>query len=1684
MKKTNDRHGNRYGRGRRRTGISCLKRAGIIGLSMLIAATSDTSVTEALMVRAEEEKSKQCVITSFMPLPEDIATQTACTGTELEELRFPDTLEATGSYEEVPDDSGEEKPEEGDTPEKEKPEDEKQPGKPEQDDPTGEDDQDKDKTDEKPEEGDAQTGEPSGDDTAGGGQAGEEPKEGDQPDDEVKDDNKSPEDQTGDRKPEAQEKDEEPETPTENKDQEDQKEEEKKDGESADSGASEGEPAPENPKAEEPSGDKSRETEQSGKTPADDNGSDETSGEAEQTAEARVYIDMLDDILSTVEDKVIALFNHVTVEENRIMLASNMAEAEQEADAQTLTQVVSVEPATWDCISEYDSETEGCYVFMPVLPEGYVLADGVAVPEIVVIISGQEVQDSIKTQKDVKVFAEEKAPVSGKCGSSVSWRYDKGSGTLKITGSGAMDDFNELNAPWRTYQEEIRSIEIGSGVTSIGNYAFFKCSSLSAASIPGGMASIGEAAFFECSSLTGIAIPDSVTSVGGSAFFNCSSLGEIRIPSGSKVDSLAFYGCSGVAKIEVPAGAAVAATAFEGCANAFLYFPKSLSLGATDGTRANIAYKVAGGNTSLEIVRVAEGLGRINFPVSVGGGTVWEANWNKYPAVEITHDGLEHRYADGSSECAVCGYQKAPEIRIDYINETLTGFETGKAYSYSIAGGVSGTLSADAGRILPIREAWFGRTISIAVQGVGNAQELPIPSRPAAPEGVKAQGVSASGKDGKLLNVSPTMEYSTKEDTDYKPVKGDSVDGLSAGTYYVRYKAVAETGDTKGAFHSLPEEVIIEAHKLEPEKTPEAVIDYEKEALIKLTGGAKYRIGIGETTGTDFTAKSDGSIQIEEAWFGKTISVIRTGDGKNTEDSDEQVLFIPRRPAAPMNIGTDISSGKADGALTGVTSAMVYRPVGSDKWLEITGTTVNNLKPGRYEIRYKATNKDFASETAVVIIASADRVKEKTPAAGIDYEKETLTGLKAEVTYLINDSEMEAEAGGIILLEEEWIGSTLRIVKVGDQINTDDSEPQELPIPPRPAAPEEVEAKPVTAVGKNDGKLVNVNKTMQYHRAADEEEDEEEETKEKWVAVSGTEVSKLKPGTYFIRIKAVKGKSFRSEAVERTVQEAELKPEAKPSAAIDYKLEKMTGLTKNTKYAIIDQYGNYLTDDDIKADKNGDIAIDESWMLGADIGIVRIGNQFSTEDSEPFKLFIPERPAAPQGIVAVDEFGKGAKNGRLLNVTSDMQYRKENAKEWTNIKGQEVNKLAPGVYYVRYRADQAGEKFASSAAEYTITAYERQQEPEPAAYISFAEEHFYSLVPGAFYKINNGKKKQADENGEIGIISEWMGKEVSIVKAGDGVTTSDSPPYSIFVPKRRSAPSGIKAFPESGEGTKDGKLTGLNDEMEYRPAGGEWMNVYGDTLESLAPGKYEIRLAYTDSEFVSKSVQAIIYAYGKVPQTPAQDKNDGSQSEDAEGEQSDETGSQNGSSQAGGSSGSGKAGSAAAGSKAAGGKQNGQEIPAEMSVSSAVEPQANEGSQPDQRKKDADGRFTGTAIADSGEDGSGSDGNADGGRQTGKTEVSAQGKDDGPEAAQKQNNAETDTETEKVSHGQYSTDGAVYTERARGRMSEFYNFVLDLADSRNPGWIAIILAEPFAFLLILIYLLGRKNREKKCQAEH
>ena len=201
---------------------------------------------------------------------------------------------------------------------------------------------------------------------------------------------------------------------------------------------------------------------------------------------------------------------------------------------------------------------------------------------------------------------------SGTCGDNLTWSLNS-EGTMTISGTGMMKDYESYSGPWGTMRDSIKKIVIESGVTSIGKHAFIHCTELTSVSIPGSVKTIGirafnncgklssvsmaygievieQEAFCFCTSLKALSIPNSVTSIGKYSFNGCKSLTSLTIssglttigtysfgcceklrsiviPSGVKsIDDYAFYDCKELTKLTIPDSMqTIAGYAFENC---------------------------------------------------------------------------------------------------------------------------------------------------------------------------------------------------------------------------------------------------------------------------------------------------------------------------------------------------------------------------------------------------------------------------------------------------------------------------------------------------------------------------------------------------------------------------------------------------------------------------------------------------------------------------------------------------------------------------------------------------------------------------------------------------------------------------------------------------------------------------------------------------------------------------------------------------------------------------------------------------------------------------------------------------------------------------------------------------------------------------------------------------------------
>ena len=121
---------------------------------------------------------------------------------------------------------------------------------------------------------------------------------------------------------------------------------------------------------------------------------------------------------------------------------------------------------------------------------------------------------------------------------------DEAAKTVEVTYEYYWDSNNYSSLPSAvTIPETVSYKGTSYSVTSIGNWAFYRCSALTQVTIPNSVTSIGDYAFSNCSALTQVNIPDGVESIGDQAFSYCSALTQVNIPNGvESIGSNAFEG--------------------------------------------------------------------------------------------------------------------------------------------------------------------------------------------------------------------------------------------------------------------------------------------------------------------------------------------------------------------------------------------------------------------------------------------------------------------------------------------------------------------------------------------------------------------------------------------------------------------------------------------------------------------------------------------------------------------------------------------------------------------------------------------------------------------------------------------------------------------------------------------------------------------------------------------------------------------------------------------------------------------------------------------------------------------------------------------------------------------------------------------------------------------------------------
>ena len=234
-----------------------------------------------------------------------------------------------------------------------------------------------------------------------------------------------------------------------------------------------------------------------------------------------------------------------------------------------------------------------------------------------------------------------------------------------------------------------------------------------------------------------------------------------------------------------------------------------------------------------------------------------------------------------------------------------------------------------------------------------------------------------SNNDGKLRNVTASMEYKKSDAPSWADCGGTEVGGLVNGTYYVRVKAAGTV------LASDYQEVQIAAY------VPGAL-----GGTVSISGTAKYNETLTAVTSaitgntgtlsyqwkrgnTDIGTNSSTYTLVEEDIGSKiTVTVSSSEETGTITSAATATVEKADGPAAPSVTPVACTNGSNnDGKITGVTTAMEYSTTSDfSSKTACTGTEITDLTNGTYYVRVAetATHKAGAAASVNVLAYSAE----------------------------------------------------------------------------------------------------------------------------------------------------------------------------------------------------------------------------------------------------------------------------------------------------------------------------------------------------------------------------------------------------------------------------------------------------------------------------------------------------------------------------------------------------------------------------------------------------------------------------------------------------------------------------------------------------------------------------------------
>ena len=262
---------------------------------------------------------------------------------------------------------------------------------------------------------------------------------------------------------------------------------------------------------------------------------------------------------------------------------------------------------------------------------------------------------------------------------------------------------------------------------------------------------------------------------------------------------------------------------------------------------------------------------------------------------------------------------------------------------------------------------------------------------------------------------------------------------------------------------------------------------------------------------------------------------------------------------------------------------------------------------------------------------------------------------------------------------------------------------------------------------------------------------------------------------------------------------------------------------------------------------NGSSAELTGLTSGTEIQIIKKGGATATDSAiQTIKLTQAATPTASFAATGTD-------SGTLNGVTSGMQYRIGKG-EWSDITGESaaLTGLSKGsVIHVRTKG--TGTTLFSQPQDITLA-----QAEKPTAAFTATDANTGTLsgvTTGMKYKIGDGGWNEISSNADISL-NNLSACTISVMQRGGEKLDSETQTIQVTKP---DAPA---ASVQNCINGNDGKLTGVNNTMEYRSSGaGSWTAIDGSEVPGLAAGSYEVRCKASGTALASAPQTVTIGSY-------------------------------------------------------------------------------------------------------------------------------------------------------------------------------------------------------------------------------